>query len=106
MQNSGISKYTISFGLSLAIASVADGLLVIAKETNPDLLAAMKKLTGHHWVTHSIIILGIFFLFGWLFAQSRGGIGIKMSANRLIGTLVAGVAAGSLILLGLFTCLR
>ena len=35
MENNGVSKYTISFGLSLALASVANGLLVVAKETFP-----------------------------------------------------------------------
>ena len=62
----------------------------------------MQKLTGHHWVSHGAIILGVFALFGWLFAQANGGQGIKLSVNRLIGTLVAGVAMGGLIILGFY----
>jgi len=102
MENTGLSKYTISFGLSLALASVANGVLVAAKEKIPAVMAGMQKLTGHHWVSHSAIILGLFAVCGWLFARTNGGQGIKMSANRLIGTLVAGVAMGGLIIVGFY----
>ena len=62
----------------------------------------MQKLTGHHWVSHSVIILGLFVICGWLFAQANGGQGIKLTANRLIGTFVAGVAMGGLIIVGYY----
>ena len=102
MENTGVSKYTISFGLSLAVASVANGLLVVAKERIPAVLAGMQKLTGHQWVSHSAMILGLFALFGWLFAQTNGGQGTKMTVNRLIGTLVSGVVAGGLVICGFY----
>jgi hypothetical protein len=102
MENTGVSKYTVSFGLSLALASVANALLVVAKEKIPAVLAGMGKLTGHQWVSHCAIVLGLFALFGWLFAQANGGQGIKMTPNRLIGTLVSGVATGGLIILGFY----
>jgi hypothetical protein len=102
MENTGVSKYTISFGLALALASVVNGLLVVAKEKIPSVLAGMQNLTGHHWVSHCVIILGLFAFFGWLFAQANGGQGIKLTVNRLIGTLVAGVATGGLIILGFY----
>jgi hypothetical protein len=102
MENTGVSKYTNSFGLSLALASVANGLLVIAKEKIPAVLAGMQKLTGHHWVSHSVIVLGLFAVFGWLFAQFNGGQGMRLTVNRLIVTLVSGVVAGSLAILGFY----
>ena len=102
LEKDGVSKYTISFGLSLALASVVNGLLVIAKEKSPAIQSGMQKLTGHHWVTHSVIVLGLFALFGWLFAQFNGGQGIRLNTNRLIGIFVVGVATGSLIILGFY----
>lgn len=102
MDNTGLSKYTVSFGLALAIASVANGLLVIAKEKSSAVLAGMQKLTGHHWISHCVIILGLFAVCGWLFARIGGGQGIKLTTNRFIGTLAAGVVAGSLIILGFY----
>lgn len=102
MENTGISKYTISFGLSLALAGVANGLLVIAKEKIPAVQSGMQKLTGNHWVTHCVIVLGIFAVFGWLLAQANGGQGIKLNSNRLVGILVSGVVAGGLLILGFY----
>jgi hypothetical protein len=102
MENTGLSKYTISFGLSLALASVVNGLLVVAKEKIPAVLSGMQKLTGHHWVSHSVIILGLFAFCGWLFAQADGGQGFKVTVNKLTGTLVGGVVIGGLIILGFY----
>lgn len=102
MQNTRVSKYTISFGLALALASVVNGLLVVAKEKSPAVLSGMQKLTGHHWVTHSLVVLGLFACFGWLLAQFNGGQGIRLAVNRLIGTLVAGVTTGGLIIVGFY----
>ncbi|HEY5041890.1 MAG TPA: hypothetical protein VIK53_07790 [Verrucomicrobiae bacterium] len=102
MENTGLSKYTVSFGLALALASVVNGLLVIAKEKIPAVQAGMQKLTGNHWVSHGVIVLGLFALCGWLFAQANGGQGIKLSVNRFVGTLVAGVVTGSLIIMGFY----
>jgi len=102
MENTGISKYTASFGLSLALASVVNGLLVVAKEKSPAVQAGMQKLTGNHWVSHGVIVLAIFALFGWLFAQANGGRGIQLTANRLIGAFVTGIATGGLIILGFY----
>jgi hypothetical protein len=102
MENNRVSKYTISFGLALAVASVANGLLVVAKEKIPAVLAGMQKLTGHHWVSQGVIMVGLFAVLGWLLAQANGGHGIKLSASRLIVTLVAGVVAGGGIILGFY----
>ena len=102
MENTGVSKHTTSFGLSLALASVANGLLVIAKESSPAVQTGMQKITGHHWITHSVVILAIFLGGGWLFAQLNGGQGIKMSAGRLLNTVVRGVVIGGLLMVGFY----
>jgi len=102
MENNGLSKYTISFGLSVALASVANALLVVAKEKIPAVMTGMQKLTGHHWISHSAIILGIFAFFGWIFARANGGLGLGMTALSLIRTLVSGVAVGGLVIVGFY----
>jgi hypothetical protein len=53
-------------------------------------------------VTHSAIILGIFLLGGWLLAQLNAGQGVKLTVNRLVGTLLAGVGTGALLILGFY----
>jgi hypothetical protein len=102
MENTGISKWTISFGLSLALASVLNALLVLAKEKSPAVMAGLQRLTGHHWVSHGVVIIVLFAAFGWLFARANGGRGTGMTVNGLIRLLVSGVAAGGLIIVGFY----
>lgn len=102
MENTGVSKYTISFGLSLALTSVINAGLVIAKEKIPAVMAGLQKLTGHHWVSHSAIILILFVVFGWIFARANGGRGVQLPVSRLIAVITTGVLMGGLIIIGFY----
>ena len=103
MATDGVGKYTVSFGLSLAVASVLNGLLVIVKETHEDtVLAFMKRLTVHHWVTHAIFLGILFLLLGWGFSRANGGRGVQISVPRLIGVLVGAVVVGGALVAGFY----
>lgn len=91
-----LPKYAVSFGLSLAVCSVINALLVIAKEKNPAVQQAMQKLTGHHWITHSSIVLVLFVILGLLIPN------ISMSASRLIKIVLAGVVISALLIIGFY----
>ncbi|HEV2327938.1 MAG TPA: hypothetical protein VGY56_04010 [Verrucomicrobiae bacterium] len=96
MQNDALSKPAVSFGLSLAICSLFNALLVIAKEKSPVVQSAMQKLTGHHWVTHVVLVLALFFILGFLFAN------VTSSVNRLIKWVVACVVISGLVIVGFY----
>ncbi len=102
LEDTSVSKYTVSFGLSLALASVIDALLVVAKEKNPTVLMGLQRMTGHHWVSHGVIIIALFTAFGWIFAQANGGRGIRITVSRLRRLLVSGVVIGGVIILGFY----
>ena len=102
MENTAVSKHTISFGLSLALCAVLNALLVIAKERSKAVADWMQKITGHHWITHVAIILILFAIFGWCFARTNGGQGPNMPVHRLTHIVFAGVVAGVLIILGFY----
>ena len=95
--NTPLPKHAVSFGLSLSVCSVINALLVIAKEKNPAVQSAMQKLTGHHWVTHSAIVLILFVVLGLLSPN------ISMSANRLIKIVLSGVLVSALIIVGFYS---
>lgn len=97
-----LPKYSVSFGLSFALASVLNALLVVAKEKSHAVQTWMQKATGHHWVTHCLIIIVAFVLFGWLFAGVNGGQGPKIAADTLIKIVVGGAIAGYLIITGFY----
>lgn len=98
-----LGKYTVSYALSLAVVSVLNGLLVILKETHEDtVLAWMKRVTVHHWVTHSIFVVVAFVALGWLFSRASGGRGIQLSVARLIGLVVGAVVVGGALIAGFY----
>ena len=102
MQDSTLSKSTVSFGLSLALCAVLNALLVVTKEKSKSVAGWMQKATGHHWLTHVVIILLAFFAFAWVFAKTNRGQETKMSADRLASIVIAGVAVGVLIIGGFY----
>jgi len=101
-ENNSLSKSTVSFGLALAVSSVANAILVVAKEKSPAVQAHMQKLTGHHWITHSACVVLLFILCGWLFTLPNGGQGLKLSAGRLLGIIIGGVLLSGAIIMGFY----
>ncbi|MBF0550087.1 MAG: hypothetical protein HQK60_06090 [Deltaproteobacteria bacterium] len=98
-----LEKYTISFGLSLAITSLFSALLVVLKELcDHSVLVWMSKATGHHWMTHGIIDVVVFFVLGWFLGTLNGGRGVDISAEKLIKTLVGSVVVSGLIIVGFY----
>ena len=102
MESNTVSKYTVSFGLSLALSSMLNALLVIAKEKSPSIQAMMQRITGSQWITHVVVILILFASFGCLFAGAKNGQGLTLPVNRLIKTIIAGVSAAGLIIVGFY----
>jgi hypothetical protein len=102
MEKPPVPKYTTFFGLALAICSVANALLVVAKEKSTAVQDAMQKMTGNHWVTHSALAVVLFFLLGWLLALANQGRGLNLASNRLPGIIATGVVAGGLIITGFY----
>jgi hypothetical protein len=100
--NNSLSHRTYSFGWALAICSVLNALLVVAKEKSPKLQSMLQSLAGHHWIAHSVIIVFLFALLGWLFGAVAKSRGPNLSVNSLIKTIFAGVAAGVAIIVGFY----
>ena len=58
-----------AFGYSLALTSLLSSVLVIVKEGNEPLKLMMKAATGHHWITHGLIVLTLFIVLGFFLAS-------------------------------------
>lgn len=101
MENKPLEKYTVSFGLSFAVTSLLSALLVIAKQMNAPLKAWMKALTGHHWTTHALLVLGTFVLLGLVLTSIREGKldGRAMTAMVLLSTVLSGLIVAGFFLL-------
>lgn len=101
-QNNTVSRYTISFGLAVAVCSIVNALLVIAKEKSRAVQNEMQKLTGHHWITHVLVVLALFLAFGFLAAPRVDGQSAAMPVNRLIKIVVAGVCTAGVIIVAFY----
>jgi len=102
MENIPLSKRSIAFGLALAITCVVNAVIVVVKEKNAAVMAGMKNMAGHHWTTHSLIVVFLFLGLGALFGQARSGRGPEMSLNRLLGTLLSAVGAAAVVIVGFY----
>lgn len=98
-----LSRNTIAFGLSLAVAAIVNGLLVVAKEMGPNqVLPWMKNLTGHHWTTHCILVLAVFVVTGFILTRKNHGKGPAISSGKLIATIVVGTLISIVTIAGFY----
>jgi hypothetical protein len=82
---------------------VVSALLVILKESSEEgVLALMKAVTGHHWVTHGLINLILFVVLGWTLSRPNAGQGVKLSVNGLVGCIVGAVVISGLLIAGFY----
>jgi TRAP-type mannitol/chloroaromatic compound transport system permease large subunit len=103
METNALGKYTTSFGMSLAITSLVSAVLVVVKEMSENtVLALMKRITFHHWFTHTLFVLILFVVLGWVLARANGGQGVNMTVNRFVSVLVGAVVLSGIIIAGFY----
>ncbi len=102
METTSLSKSSVSCGLSLALTCVINAIIVVAKEKSDAVMNGMKKITGHHWITHALLVLGLFVAFALIFGAMNRGKGSAISAGRLLGTVVSGIVLSALIIVGFY----
>ncbi len=103
MEQTELGKYTRSFGLSLGITSLLSALLVILKETHEEtVLAWMKTVTLHHWVTHGIINLIVFVVLGVVLSRPNNGNGVSISSKALAMCIAGSVVFSGILIAGFY----
>lgn len=97
MEKTVYEKYTAGFGLALFITGILNALILLAKDTNPPVMAWMKAATGHHWKTHGVIVIALFVALGLIFSKSGLEEKLKLDAGRIFTLVWLGVASSVLI---------
>lgn len=102
MTNNTLDKTTIGFGLSAAVMSILNTLLVIFKEMTPPFKAGMASAMGHHWTTHGVAVLGLYLVLGFVLAgavkpESWGA--DKLGKTILWSVIIGAVALAAFYLL-------
>ena len=68
--------------------------LAWAKDAYPPLQSFMNSIGGHHWTTHGLADLAVFFGLGLIFLKTN--VAAKIDPNRLVSILVWTVLGASM----------
>jgi hypothetical protein len=93
MEDKSLSSVIPGFGLSFLVVSIINAILVIVKDSNEGLKKWMAGLLGHHWITHGVFVIILFFVLGWLFSRIKFDeqwYGAKTATIILIGAIIGG----------------
>jgi ABC-type Fe3+-siderophore transport system permease subunit len=99
-ENQALDNLSVGFAVSFLVASICNGLLIVAKENYAPLKNWMKSLSGHHWITHGIFVIVLFIALGYIF--SKTDMDKKIDADKTSGLVIAGTVLGGLIIIGFF----
>lgn len=94
-------NYLWSFGWSVVAVSLLSTLLVIVKQLHAPTKAWMVGVTGHHWITHGLIVVVLFAIIGLALGQI-GAAKASGRFNRIAPGILLSTIASGLILVGFF----
>lgn len=88
-----IDSMSAAFGVSALITLILNTLLAIAKDLYPPLQKMMATLSGHHWITHAIFDIVVFYLLGYIFYSFKiiEKIDTKQFISLLFGSIIVSV---------------
>lgn len=88
-----VERTAAAFGLAAAVTVVFNTVLAWVKDATPALNDLMKAATGHHWRTHGIVDVVVFFVLGYVFLMQGGT--TKITNRLTIGLAASAVIAGA-----------
>lgn len=96
--NNHPAKNIIAFGYALVVAALFNAILVVIKEEIEPVKAWMADISGHHWITHGIIVIVLFIAVGLYLQEKaarartneRGMARWILSVTVLSGVIIAG----------------
>ena len=82
-----------AFGLSFVVVNVLSAVLVVVKERNTLIHDWMAALTGHHWITHAVLVIAAYLVLGVALSYLREWriAGCSLSFAVVASTLVSGL---------------
>src|SRR5512139_2892933 len=97
-----MNKYTRGFGVSLIVVMLVNAVLTLVKESYAPIIKGMATISGHHWITHGIVVILLFFILGSLFSSGQSGETSWPSAKGItVGTIVSSII-GLILIVGFY----
>ena len=91
-----------AFAYSLALANLLSVVLVIVKEKNDAVMALMKSVTPHHWITHGLIVVMLFAVLGLVLGAVMPQRADGPNYNRAAVAILATTVISGLVLAGFY----
>ena len=95
-----IDSFSVAFGVSAVVTLILNTLLAVEKDLYPPLQKMMASLSGHHWITHAVFDIAVFYLLGYLFYSLK--IADKIDAAKLTSLLYSSTIISVVGLIGWF----
>jgi hypothetical protein len=104
MANQSNQHAVASFGYALAVANLLPAALVIDKEKNAALLGAMNAASGHHWITHGVVITLVFVVLGLALGPLLAGspAGKPPALDRVTAAIAGSTIVSGLVIAAFF----
>lgn len=100
-----LDNVTVGFGITTILVIIFNAILTITKEMHSPLLAYMKSISifgvKHHWLVHGLVIVVLFYLFGWLISKTKYATSVT-SSSFLAKAIVVTTVVTSLGIFGFF----
>jgi protein-S-isoprenylcysteine O-methyltransferase Ste14 len=96
------NKYARGFGISLIIMMLFNAVLTVTKEAYEPLIKGMAAISGHHWITHGIIVVVLFFILGFVFSGAQTEKSSWASARRVTICAILSAAIGAILIGGFY----
>lgn len=86
-----LSPAATAFGISAIVTILFSTILTLAQDTWPAVAGWLVSLAGHHWTSHGLLDVILFFALGLALMQR----GTRLDGNRMAATLsVAAIVGG------------
>lgn len=100
MTNSQMERYSAGFGLSLIVTILLNPIILLCKELNANVMSAMKSVLGHHWTTHGVALIIVFFVLGFIFSGMK--LGTKLDSQKMTKYIIWAAIISGIIIAGFF----
>ena len=87
MQQNSLNPKTIAFGYSAIIVIIFNSLLTIIKEKFESIHQLLVTLSGHHWISHGILDVVLFFVIGVMLLKRIDSKGKFLRVGIILSTI-------------------
>ena len=88
MKQNSLNPKTVAFGYSVIIVIIFNSLLTVIKERFEGVHHLLVTLSGHHWITHGVLDVILFFVIGVILSKKIDNKGRFLRVGILLSAIL------------------